>query len=226
MTHSPLGRCLFISGSDTDAGKTVVTAALALISGQVGVMKLVQAGAGDREYYQKLLALDQSPAELNPLYFVAPLAPPLAAQREGRTVDLAQAWQYLTQLRQRLPRVLIEGAGGLGSPVTWEWTGADVCAQWRLPTLVVIPVRLGAIGQAVAQVALARQVGVPLRGLVLNESQPLTPAQRQDWAPVGLIQQLTGVPIVAQFPHVADIFSPECLKRAALSADMERCWLG
>ncbi|WP_247217070.1 dethiobiotin synthase [Synechococcus sp. C9] len=226
MTHSPLGQCLFISGSDTDAGKTVVTAALALTSGQVGVMKLVQAGTGDREYYQKILALDQSPTELNPLYFAAPLAPPLAAQREGRTVDLAQAWQSLTQLRQRFPRVLIEGAGGLGSPVTWEWTAADVCAQWRLPTIVVIPVRLGAIGQAVAQVALARQVGVPLRGLVLNELEPLTPAQRQDWAPVGLIQQLTGVPIVAQFPHVTDIFSPECLKRAALSADMERCWSG
>jgi len=114
MTHSPLGRCLFISGSDTDAGKTVVTAALALTSGQVGVMKLVQAGTGDREYYQKILALDQSPTELNPLYFAAPLAPPLAAQREGRTVDLAQAWQSLTQLRQRFPRVLIEGAGGAG----------------------------------------------------------------------------------------------------------------
>lgn len=226
MTTSPLGQCLFIGASDTDAGKTMVTAALALVLSNVGVMKLVQAGAGDREYYQRVLTLTQTPTELNPLYFAAPLAPPLAAEREGRTVDLAVAWQNLTQLRQRFPLVLIEGAGGLGSPVTWEWTGADVCAQWRLPTIVVIPVRLGAIGQAVAQVALARQVGVPLRGLVLNERQPLTPEQRQDWAPVGLIQRLTGVPVLAQFPYLEDTTDPACLKRAALAADMERCWSG
>jgi dethiobiotin synthetase len=226
MTTSPLGQCLFIGASDTDAGKTIVTAALTLVLGNVGVMKLVQAGAGDREYYQRVLTLTQTPTELNPLYFAAPLAPPLAAEREGRTVDLAVVWQNLTQLRQRFPLVLIEGAGGLGSPVTWEWTGADVCAQWRLPTIVVIPVRLGAIGQAVAQVALARQVGVPLRGLVLNERQPLTPEQRQDWAPVGLIQSLTGVPVLAQFPYLEDTTDPACLKRAALAADMEQCWSG
>ncbi len=226
MTASPLGQCLFIGASDTDAGKTVVTAALALLFNPVGVMKLVQAGVGDREYYQRVLTLHQTPQELNPLGFAAPLAPPLAAEREGRGVDLALAWQNLTQLRRRFPRVLIEGAGGLGAPVTWEWTGADVCAQWRLPTLVVIPVRLGAIGQAVAQVALARQVGVPLRGLVLNEREPLTPEQRRDWAPVGLIQRLTGVPVVAEFPYVADTSDPVCLKRAALAVDAQRCWLG
>jgi dethiobiotin synthase len=146
MTSSPLGQCLFVSASDTEVGKTVVTAALALCLGDVAVMKLVQAGAGDREYYQQVLPQRCIPAEVNPLFFSAPLAPPLAAQREGRRVDLAYAWQQLTQLRQRVPRVLIEGAGGLGSPVTWEWTTATLCAQWRLPTLLVIPVRLGAIG--------------------------------------------------------------------------------
>ncbi|MCS7031219.1 MAG: dethiobiotin synthase [Gloeomargarita sp. SKYG116] len=210
-------QCLLVSASDTGCGKTIVTAALALALGNVGVMKLVQAGVGDREYYQQVLHPDQTPAELNPLYFAAPLAPPLAAQLEGKTVDLTWAWQQLTQLRQRYPHVLVEGAGGLGSPVTWEWTVADVAAQWRLPTLVVVPVRLGAIGQAVAQVALARQTGVPLVGLVLNEREPLTPQQRQDWAPVGLIQRLTGTPVWGYFPYVADIDNRECLKQAGLA---------
>ncbi|MEN9216572.1 MAG: dethiobiotin synthase [Gloeomargarita sp. HHBFW_bins_162] len=220
MTHSTLGQCLLISASDTDAGKTVVTAALALVLGNVGVMKLVQAGTGDREYYQQVLTLEQTPTELNPLAFAAPLAPPLAAQREGRDIDLAWAWHNLTQLRQRYPLVLIEGAGGLGSPVTWEWTVADLAAQWRLPTVLVIPVRLGAIGQTVAHVAFARHAGVPLQGVVLNEREPLTPAQRQDWAPVGLIQRLTGVPVLAQFPYVADSTDPVCLKQAARAGEL------
>jgi dethiobiotin synthetase len=224
MTSSPLGQCLFVSASDTEVGKTVVTAALALCLGDVAVMKLVQAGAGDREYYQQVLPQRCIPAEVNPLFFSAPLAPPLAAQREGRRVDLAYAWQQLTQLRQRVPRVLIEGAGGLGSPVTWEWTTATLCAQWRLPTLLVIPVRLGAIGQAVAHVALARQMGVPLRGLVLNEREPLTSTQRQDWAPAGWLEQLTGVPVLAQFPYVENILDPKCLQQAAMAAALDRCW--
>lgn len=209
--------CLLVSASDTGCGKTVVTAALALALGQVGVMKLVQAGVGDREYYQQVLSLNQTPEELNPLYFAAPLAPPLAAWQEGKTVDLARAWRQLTQLRQRYCTVLVEGAGGLGSPVTWEWTVADLAAQWRLPTLVVVPVRLGAIGQAVAQVALARQVGVPLVGLVLNEREPVTPQQRQDWAPAAWIERLTGVRVWGYFPYVADIYDQERLKNAALS---------
>lgn len=67
--------CLLVSASDTGCGKTIVTAGLALALGQVGVIKLVQAGVGDREYYQRVLPLDQTPEELNPLYFAAPLAP-------------------------------------------------------------------------------------------------------------------------------------------------------
>ncbi|MEN9275776.1 MAG: AAA family ATPase, partial [Gloeomargarita sp. GMQP_bins_5] len=96
--------CLLVSASDTGCGKTIVTAGLALALGQVGVIKLVQAGVGDREYYQRVLPLDQTPEELNPLYFAAPLAPPLAAQQEGKTIDLARVWQQLTHLRQRYPR--------------------------------------------------------------------------------------------------------------------------
>ncbi|MCS6782250.1 MAG: dethiobiotin synthase [Gloeomargarita sp. SKYBB_i_bin120] len=211
------GQCLLISASDTGCGKTVVTAALALALGKVGVIKLVQAGPGDREYYQQVLSLDQTPEELNPLYFAAPLAPPLAAAREGRSIDLALAWQQLTRLRQRYPCVLVEGVGGLGSPVTWEWTVADLAAQWRLPTLLVVPAQLGAIGQTVAQVALARQTGAPLAGIVLNERQPLTPEQREDWVPVGLIQRLTRVPVWGYVPHVADIYDRDALKKAGLT---------
>ncbi|MEN9208331.1 MAG: dethiobiotin synthase [Gloeomargarita sp. GMQP_bins_120] len=211
--------CLLVSASDTGCGKTIVTAGLALALGQVGVIKLVQAGVGDREYYQRVLPLDQTPEELNPLYFAAPLAPPLAAQQEGKTIDLARVWQQLTHLRQRYPRVLVEGVGGLGSPVTWEWTVADLAAQWRLPTLVVVPVQLGAIGQAVAQVALARQRGVQVVGLVLNEREPVTPQQRQDWAPVELLQRFTGVRVWGYFPYVADIYDRNGLKQAALALD-------
>jgi dethiobiotin synthetase len=101
-------------------------------------MKPIQAGVGDREWYQNLFVLAQSPTEITPLYFQAPLAPPLAAAKENRQVDLAGVWQTLTGLQQRYDFLLVEALGGLGSPVTEEFTVADIAAAWRLPTLLVV----------------------------------------------------------------------------------------
>ena len=90
---------LLIAGTDTDAGKTVLTTALAAYwqtyctSRRLGIMKPIQSGLGDRELYTRLFHLDQSPEEITPLYFQAPLAPPLAADREGRRIELELAWQ-------------------------------------------------------------------------------------------------------------------------------------
>ena len=72
---------LLITGTDTEAGKTVLTTALAAywqkyqLSRSFGMMKLIQAGVGDRELYSQLFSLNQSLEEITPLYFDAPLAP-------------------------------------------------------------------------------------------------------------------------------------------------------
>ena len=94
---------LLITGTDTETGKTVLTTALAaywqrFVSPSLGIMKPIQAGIGDRELYLQLFALNQSIDEINPLYFDAPLAPPIAAAKEGRTIDLGLVWQKFKQL--------------------------------------------------------------------------------------------------------------------------------
>ena len=138
---------LLITGTDTEAGKTVLTTALAAYWQKYypqrswGIMKPIQSGIGDREWYQKLFALEQSSEEITPLYFQAPLAPPIAAARENRLVDLAVVWQALSKLRSQRDFVLVEALGGLGSPVTEELTVADLAGEWRLPTVLVVPVR-------------------------------------------------------------------------------------
>ncbi|MGL5058815.1 MAG: dethiobiotin synthase, partial [Microcoleus sp.] len=168
---------LLITGTDTDAGKTVLTSALAAYwqmyfpDRTLAIMKPLQTGTGDRELYTRLFALEQTPEELNPLHFNAPLAPPIAAEREGKRIELDKVWTALQSLRQRKDFVLVEALGGLGSPVTWELTVADLARDWRLSGVLVVPVKLGAIGQAVANVALARQTNVNLRGIVLNCTQ-------------------------------------------------------
>nr|WP_174783618.1 dethiobiotin synthase [Dolichospermum sp. UHCC 0259] len=218
---------LLITGTDTDAGKTVVTAALAAYwqkyypQRRLGIMKPIQSGVGDRELYQSLFNLEQSAEEITPLYFEAPLAPPIAAAKENRQVDLAIAWRTLLSLQKQRDFVLVESLGGLGSPVTNELTVADLAGEWRLKTILVVPVRLGAIAQAVANVALARQTKINLRGIILNCTQPRTESEIADLTPPDLIQSFTNIPVLGCVPYLENPRDLEKLAEVAAALDWE-----
>ncbi len=220
-------KSLLITGTDTEAGKTVLTTALAAYYQKYypqrswGIMKPIQSGIGDREWYQRLFSLDQSAEEITPLYFQAPLAPPIAAARENRRVDLAVVWQALSELQKHRDFVLIEALGGLGSPVTEELTVADLAAEWRLPTVLVVPVKLGAIAHAVANVALARQKKVNLKGIVLNCVQPRSDDEIADWTPSDLIQSLTNTPVLGCLPYLDNLDDLDKLAQVASNLDWE-----
>ena len=219
---------LLVAGTDTDSGKTALTLALAAYwrtyrpATSLGLMKLVQAGRGDAECYRQLFGQDGGLAIRVPLAFETPVAPPLAAAREGRPLDLGAAWQALRTLQQQQDFVLIESLGGLGSPVTEELTVAEVAAAWHLPTLLVVPVQLGAIAQGVANVALARRAGVPLQGLVLNCAQPQSGESVSEWAPSALLESLTCVPVWGTLPYLAAWRDRGALARAASELALER----
>ncbi|CDN14633.1 MAG: ATP-dependent dethiobiotin synthetase BioD [Richelia sp.] len=221
-------KSLFITATDTEAGKTVLTTALAaywqkyLPDCNLAIMKPVQSGVGDRELYQQLFNLNQSPEEINPLYFQAPLAPPLAAVKEGRTVDLGVVRQTFNALQAKHDFVLVEGLGGLGSPVTCELTVADLAAEWHLPSVLVVPVKLGAISQAVANITLAKQYKISILGMVLNCIQPRTEAEIADWTPTDLIQFLTDVPVLGCLPYVDNLTDLDKLAQVAANLDLER----
>ncbi|MGH2415018.1 MAG: dethiobiotin synthase [Microcystaceae cyanobacterium] len=227
MTNKLLNT-LLITGTDTEVGKTVLTTALAAYwqryhsSRSMGIMKVMQSGEGDCEWYQKLFSLDQSPEEVTPLYFQAPLAPPIAAAREDKIIDLAKVWQAFTALRQRRDFLFLEALGGLGSPITDELTVADLAGEWRLPTVLVVPVRLGGIAQAVANVALARQSRVNLKGIVLNCVQSRTDTEIADWTPIELIQSLTHIPVLGYLPYLENLTDLSKMAQVASNLDIER----
>ncbi|AKG22894.1 dethiobiotin synthase [Calothrix sp. 336/3] len=218
---------LFITGTDTEAGKTVLTTALAAYwqkyhpSRSLGIMKPIQSGEGDRQLYEQLFSLEQSSEEITPLYFQAPLAPPIAAAKENRHVDLAVVWQAFNSLSARRDFILVEALGGLGSPITEELTVADLAGEWRLPTVLVVPVKLGAISHTVANVALAKQLKVNLRGIVLNCTQPRTDEEIQDLTPKELIQSLTNIPVCGCLPYLNNSQDLDKLAQVASDLDLE-----
>lgn len=218
---------LLIVGTDTGVGKTVLTIALTAywqiyrFCSRLGLMKLMQTGEGDRELYAQLFGNENSLVISNPLYYATPVAPPIAAAKEGQAVDLKIVWQALTELQQQQDFVLVEALGGLGSPVTEELTVANLAADWHLPTVLVVPVRLGAIAQAVANVALARSLAVNLRGIILSCSDPESEAQLADLAAVDLIQSLTQVPVLGILPYISELTDTKKLAQVASNLDLE-----
>ncbi|AFZ34690.1 Dethiobiotin synthetase [Stanieria cyanosphaera PCC 7437] len=218
---------LLITGTDTDVGKTVLTTALVSywqsyrFCRQLGLMKLLQTGTGDCELYQQMFAQEESLKIVTPISLATPLAPPLAAVKENTAIDLGLVWQALKQLREQQDFVLVEALGGLGSPVTEELTVADLAADWHLPTVLVVPVKLGAIAQVVANVALARSLKVNLRGIVLSCSQPENEARLTDLAPVDLIESLTQIPVLGTLPYLNQTNNHEKLAQVAANLDLE-----
>ena len=232
-----MNNSLLITGTDTNVGKTFVTTALVyyaqkyLTDSSLGLLKLMQTGIGDRELYEKLFgnleptatSEDSKLLEIaTPLHFQAPLAPPIAADREGKTIDLSVVWQCLSKLQQQQDLVLIEALGGLGSPVTHELTVADLAAQWRLPTVLVVPIKLGAIAHAVANVALARSLKIDLRGIILSCCELYdSETELNSLAPEDLIESLTQVPVLGKLPFIEDLTAGDALAKIVSDWDWE-----
>jgi len=112
----------------------------------------------------------------------------------------------------------------LGSPLTWEMTVADVAAAWRLPVVLVVPVKLGAIGQTVANVALAQQKRVQIKGIILNCLTREAEAQQMDWASAELIQNFCPVPILGTIPYLDHPTDVEKLAQVASNLELEYLW--
>lgn len=222
-----MAQTLLISGTDTEIGKTIVTSVLLSYwhiyrpFDSIAVCKPLQSGPGDREWYADVFELSQSPETVNPLYYEHPLAPPLAAKRAGQVIDLLPAWRTLQQLQTQFDWVFVEGLGSLGSPVTDELTVADLARDWRLPLVLVVPIRLGCIGQAVSHIALARQLDLDVKGIILNATGVLSTEEIQKWAPTDMLQSLTQVPVIGQVPHFSDPSDQQALAEVASNFNLE-----
>ena len=137
-----------------------------------------------------------------PQRFLAPLAPPIAAKQEGRTVDflrmLSGAYQF-----PGADVLLIEGAGGWLSPLTEQFTVADVAAKLRAPVLIVARAGLGTINHTLLTIESIRHRGVEIAGVVLNEPRP-TDHDASTATNAEEIERRSGVPVFGVLPHGDD----------------------
>jgi dethiobiotin synthetase len=178
---------LFVVGTDTGVGKTFVAtrivAALARQGLRVGVYK--PAASGCRRIGRALVSDDAialwqaagEPGELKavcPQRFTAPLAPHLAAREERKEIDPRLLRRGLDYWRKRSDIVIVEGAGGLMSPIGERDYVADLAEEFGFPLIVVAPNRIGTINSTLLTliVAAARPKPLPIAGIVLNDLLP------------------------------------------------------
>jgi len=178
--------CVFVTGTDTDAGKTVTAVALLQALYQRGfrclASKPIAAGAdltpqglrnSDALLLQRAAGAEQAYAQVNPFCFAPPIAPHIAAEQAGTALQAARIGAALTELQQQSSDwVVIEGAGGWLLPLNMHETMADVIEQLQLPVLLVVGLKLGCLNHALLTVADIQRRGVTLAGWIGNQLNP------------------------------------------------------
>jgi dethiobiotin synthetase len=175
---------LFVTATGTDIGKSFVTcgiiAELRRRGRRVAALKPLVSGYDDARAAEsdpgRLLAAlgrDPAPAELDrisPWRFRAPLAPDLAAKREGKKVDFAALVEFCRDAIDRQDNLLIEGVGGVMSPISDKQTVLEWMVELEIPVLLVSGTYLGAQSHALTALTALRARRLALRAVVVSES--------------------------------------------------------
>jgi dethiobiotin synthetase len=207
MTH----RGLFVTGTDTGVGKTVVTCGLAralrAAGRDVGVLKPCETGVGpkgpeDAAALRRAAGVEDTIEEICPQPFALPAAPSVAAEVEGRAVDLERIRLASKVLAARHEILLVEGAGGWLVPLAPGFAMADLAAELCYPVLVVARASLGTINHTLLTVEAIERRGLALAGVVVNHPGGILSAP--DAKNLHALRSALGAKLVGELPPQAD----------------------
>jgi len=166
-----MNKGIFITGTDTGVGKTLVACGIARLlkswGVNVGVMKPV--ATGDQEDARQLLkaaGIKEDLGLVNPQFFKAPLAPSVAAQLEGREVDSSAIYKAYWHLSKKYDVMVVEGAGGVKVPLGESTYIVDLIEALRLPALVVSRTALGTLNHTLLTLDALAEKKVPVTGVL------------------------------------------------------------
>lgn len=200
----------FITGTDTEVGKTYTTCllveALQRQGVKVAVSKPVSAGCEilhngkqvneDAFKIYQALANEQTVDAINPFAFMPPIAPHIAAEQAGTTLDIDA---IVTAAKQGIPQnaelVLVEGAGGWLVPLNQDQTFADLAKAFGFPVILVVKMKLGCINHALLTVESIKSHGLELAGWIANCVDGAMPYLEQN---ITTLEQTIDAPLIAK----------------------------
>lgn len=224
MSETRRSNIVIVTGTDSGVGKTWVTAALARALAAAGAsvraVKLVETGCQDDEREREdgvvLAHATGQDAPLEALYrFPDDMAPVLAAERVGVTLDFDEMLMAVERHAERCDILLLEGASGLLSPFTWEWCLVDVAQGLEARAILVGSDRLGTLNHALLTLGALELAAVPVVDTILTPPPSADPSTGTN---AEALKRLSGVPRVVTVPRTDD---PE-LAAAALRETASR----
>ena len=198
-----------MTGTDTEIGKTAITAGLAAVLKRrcinAGVMKPISAGGrADAKLLRRAARSDQPLDTINPIYLHDPLSPNIAAAREEKILDLAPVFDASNHLSKIHDCLLVEGVGGLLVPITDDFLVADLAARLDLPLLIVARAALGTINHTLLTIEAARARGLQINSVIYNTLSPGGPDVSAQMSPE-VVTRISGVPSSGTIPYDPDV---------------------
>ena len=226
---------LFITGTDTGIGKTVVTAAvLAYFQHQgekAGVMKPIETGVdcecssaanSDALFLMECGGIEDVLAEVCPIRLKPAASPFQAAMIENRTIQPETILSAYRTLSKKYDWMLVEGIGGVRVPITRDYEVTNLICDLGLPAVVVARMQLGTLNHTLMTLDTLKQNSIPVRGIVFNQTGFEVPDAIERDQP-RLIEELSGIRVLGTFPYIDNLntqsFSPEKLKELESSVD-------
>lgn len=207
-------KSFFISGTDTGIGKTMFTCGMARLlhasGSDVGVMKPFATGAPQKNRFQSedvSLLVNSSgthdPEDLiNPYFFPIPASPYLAARKLGKTIDVDVVLSSFEKLQSTHDVVLVEGIGGILTPILKDYFVADLIKDLSLDTIVVTGTKIGTINHTLLTLDQCKKFGIRVSGLVINNIVE-NGYDMQDLE--ADLVSLSGVNVICKIPFIHDV---------------------
>lgn len=177
-------KSFFITGTDTGVGKTVFTCALAHLlhsSGiNIGVMKPFATSIPRNDTYQsedvelliKYSGVSDPQSLVNPYFFPVPTSPYMAAKKLGQSIDVDVVLSSFEKLQSIHDVVLIEGIGGILTPILKDYFVADLIKDLNLDVMLVSGTRMGSVNHTLLTLDLCKKYGIRTAGLIINDVEP------------------------------------------------------
>ena len=226
-----LGKGVFITGTDTEVGKTFIAGLIVKELREeginVGVMKPVATGSREDAIFLRGVAEVSDPLELiNPVFLKKPLAPWVAARIDRKRINLEKIWQAYKTLKKKYDYLVVEGTGGLLVPVTRkvypvrkglsERRGVkkrksfsngvymiDIAKRFRLPLVIVSRPGLGAINHTLLTLNYAMDYGLKVVGFIINYTKPYKRGLVERTNPQ-VISRLGGIRLLGEIPYIGE----------------------
>ena len=202
---------LFVTGTDTGVGKTIVAqaiiGALAQLNLDVAALKPVETGVGpngpeDAQALAKAIRHSEPLEVICPLQFSLPAAPFVAAEDAQQPLEVRKIRDAWNQIRERHDFVVVEGAGGLLVPVTDDLDMAGLAAELELPIVIVARAALGTINHTRLTLREAERRGLEVIGVVFShQAGPLSDADQKNFA---ALKKSLGPLVVGEIPFLSD----------------------